>query len=56
MTVTRIYHIERERITLPIRWSPDWLNLSTHGWDVADSEVKAPDRQPLSLTETSYPS
>ena len=54
-------HIETFRtdwngIAIEIRWEPNWLNLTSSGYDTAHLEIKsiAPDRAPLPITETGY--
>lgn len=54
-------HIETFRmdwngISIDIRWEPNWLNLTSSGWDTGHLEIEsiAPERAPLPITETGY--
>jgi hypothetical protein len=43
-------------IEIEIRWEPNWLNLTSCGYDTAHLEIEtiAPERAPLPITDTGY--
>lgn len=51
---TETYRMDWEGIALSIRWTPDWLNMTARGYDIAHLEIVSDDRVPLPITETGY--
>jgi len=50
------FHIGWNGISIEIRWEPDWLNLTSSGYDTAHLEIEsiAPKRGELPITGTGY--
>ena len=51
-----IFRIDWNDISIEIRWEPNWLNLTSSGYDTAHLEIEsiAPERTPLPITETGF--
>jgi hypothetical protein len=53
-STTETYRMDWEGIALSVRWTPDWLNMTARGYDIAHLELVSVDRVPLPITETGY--
>ena len=50
------FRIDWSGIAIEIRWEPNWLNLTSGGYDTAHLEIEsiAPERAQLPITGTGY--